>query len=333
MKSNAIKQASILSLILSITSCCGIDIQELEVMENPFRNQIEVKVDSAKGIDTHEIFQEFNNDINHLYQYNDNLSKLELSYNVLNEDKKMDTAYGYIMYIPTYASLGTFCLTGWPIDFMTQTVSIKGDLYDKNNNFVKRYTGEGFSYKTVACYYGYSATNARKLANSLAFNEALEEIYEQMEEDFEEMKEKMLSEDNYDEIISNLVENFTENENIQDEEEIILSISETLADSSLVEKELFEKKLRTALIQTNKVKFASYTEDEAIMDTRQLRKSEEVNQDTVAKKNSLLAPEIALKIEIIAREDDDQNEYFFYLTFTDIETGIVTIELEESFKK
>lgn len=320
--------------ILYLSSCCAINMQELEVLENPFENDIDVHISTSNNNNSHEILRYFDDTIEKSRKYKPNQQTLELSYNVLNNDKNMDTFYGYIMYIPVYASLGLFCLTGWPIDFMSQSINMKAELYDKDNNLIKKYTGEGYSYKTVACYYGYSPTDARKLANSLAYNEALEEIYEQIDDDIKIMKQKMLSEKDYKKIISKLIDKFKKTDTILNKDEIILSISEITSDSRLVEKELFLKKLRTAFVQTDKVKIATYTEDETVMDTRELRKSEEVDQKTVAQKNSLLAPNMALKSEIIVREDDDDDvEYFFYLTLTDIETGLIVIELEESIKK
>ena len=332
MTFNAIKVFSFSSLLL-LSACCGIDMKELEVMENPFGNKMDVEVESSRGTDSHNIFDSFNQDIQKNQVEGRKKERLKLSYNVLNHNDDMDSFYGYVMYAPVYASLGTFCLTGWPIDFMSQSINMKADLYDKKGAFVKRYTGEGYSFKTVACYYGYTATDARKLANALAFNEALEEIYDQIEEDHEIMNSKRLSSDDYDEIIEQLLEEFEEHDVYEENNEVVVFVKKIEVDSPLVEDELFYKKLRTGFSNMKKVSITTLSEDEMVKDVRDLRKSKEVNQKNIAKENSLVAPKISVQSAIIVREDDGDVEYFFYITLTDLKTGIILVELEESIEK
>lgn len=332
MTFNAIKVFSFSSFLL-LFGCCSVDMQELEVMENPFASKMDIEVADTRGIGSHDIFIDFNRDIKKNQASGKNREKLKISYNILNPNDDMDSFYGYVMYVPVYASLGTFCLTGWPIDFMSQSINMKADLYDKNGSFVKRYTGEGYSFKTVACYYGYTAKDARKLANALAFNEALEEIYDQIEEDHETMNAKRLSSKDYDEIIDQLLEELEEHDVYEDNEEVIVYVNEIESDSPLVENELFYKKLRAGFSNMQKVSIASLSEDEMVTDVRSLRKSKEVNQKNIAKENMLVAPKISVKSSIIVREDDGDVEYFFYITLTDLKTGIVLVELEETIEK
>ena len=69
------------------------------------------------------------------------------------------------------------------------------------------------------------------------------------------------------------------------------------------------------------------------MQARELRNSDEFNQDTVAKKGQMIAPDLSLSGKIIQRNISvtskiQQVEYYFQLTLTDIDSGLAYWEGE-----
>lgn len=78
-------------------------------------------------------------------------------------------------------------------------------------------------------------------------------------------------------------------------------------------------------------------EDSRVMQSRQLRQSREVNQATVAKKGTLIAPELSLSGKITQREfivsGDKRIEYTFALSITSIDTGLTLWEGEKTIIK
>ncbi|MBL4660706.1 MAG: penicillin-binding protein activator LpoB [Alcanivoracaceae bacterium] len=103
------------------------------------------------------------------------------------------------------------------------------------------------------------------------------------------------------------------------------------------------KKIRISLLQSGKVIVttavgANGAEDAMPMQVRQLRESDEFNQKTVVKKGQMIAPELSLSGKIIQRNvqissKEQQVEYYFQLTLTDITTGLAYWEGEEVIGK
>lgn len=97
------------------------------------------------------------------------------------------------------------------------------------------------------------------------------------------------------------------------------------------------KKIRIELINSGKVAVTNMEEDARVMQARQLRQSKEVNQATVAKKGSLIAPELSLSGKITQREfiisGDKRIEYTFALSITSIDTGLTLWEGEKTIIK
>lgn len=97
------------------------------------------------------------------------------------------------------------------------------------------------------------------------------------------------------------------------------------------------KKIRIELINSGKVAVTNMEEDSRVMQSRQLRQSREVNQATVAKKGTLIAPELSLSGKITQREfivsGDKRIEYTFALSITSIDTGLTLWEGEKTIIK
>jgi len=78
--------------------------------------------------------------------------------------------------------------------------------------------------------------------------------------------------------------------------------------------------------------------DEMSEAVRELRDNEEFNQNTISQKGSLIAPDFSLsgKIRqdnIKLRNGDIQAEYFFYLSLTDLNSGLAFWEDERTIDK
>jgi uncharacterized protein (TIGR02722 family) len=112
----------------------------------------------------------------------------------------------------------------------------------------------------------------------------------------------------------------------------VLAISRVLNDTmQRIDTDQLIKQMRVALLRSGKVVVttavgANGPEDHLAMDARELRNSGEFNQQTVAAKGQMIAPEYSLSGKIIQRtvrvsKSKQATEYYFQLTMTDINTG------------
>ncbi|MFV0626945.1 MAG: penicillin-binding protein activator LpoB [Alphaproteobacteria bacterium] len=101
------------------------------------------------------------------------------------------------------------------------------------------------------------------------------------------------------------------------------------------------KKIRAQLLRSGKVVVTNAVgldgaEDPMVMKSRQLRKSKEFNQGTVAGKGNLIAPDLSLSGKLIQKNLKLDNtfgpkvrvEYYIQLSLTDINTGLALWENE-----
>jgi uncharacterized protein (TIGR02722 family) len=119
----------------------------------------------------------------------------------------------------------------------------------------------------------------------------------------------------------------------------ILAISDIINDTmQRIDTDQLIKKIRVALLQSGKVVVttavgANGAEDKMSMGARKLRINDEFNQKTVAAKGRMIAPDMSLSGKIIQKnirisKDEEQMEYYFQLSLTDINTGLAVWEGE-----
>ena len=106
---------------------------------------------------------------------------------------------------------------------------------------------------------------------------------------------------------------------------------------------LLTKKIRIAMLKSGKAVIttavaAGGAEDTMSHDVRELRENDEFAQNTIAKKGTLLAPDMSLSGKIIQRNikttDNKQLvEYYFQLTLTQLQTGLAFWEDEININK
>ena len=124
----------------------------------------------------------------------------------------------------------------------------------------------------------------------------------------------------------------------------VLAISRIVNDTmQRIDTDQLIKKIRVELLASGKVVVttavsAGDPEDKMSMKARQLRKSDEFKQSTVAKKGQMIAPDLSLSGKIIQRNvrvssGTQQVEYYFQLTLTDINTGLAFWEGESVIGK
>ena len=124
----------------------------------------------------------------------------------------------------------------------------------------------------------------------------------------------------------------------------VLAISRVINDTmQKIDTDQLIKQMRVALLRSGKVVVttavgANGPEDRLAMDARELRNSGEFNQQTVASKGQMIAPEYSLSGKIIQRnvrqsKSKQAAEYYFQLTLTDINTGLAFWEGEEVLGK
>lgn len=124
----------------------------------------------------------------------------------------------------------------------------------------------------------------------------------------------------------------------------VLAVSRIMNDTmQRIDTDQLVKKIRVELLQSGKVVVTTAVggngpEDQMAMQARELRKSDEFNQKTVAKKGQMIAPDLSLSGKIIQRNvrissSKQQVEYYFQLTLTDINSGLAFWEGESVIGK
>ncbi len=124
----------------------------------------------------------------------------------------------------------------------------------------------------------------------------------------------------------------------------VLAVSRIINDTmQRIDTDQLVKKIRVELLQSGKVVVttavgANGAEDQMAMQARELRKSDEFNQKTVAKKGQMIAPDLSLSGKIIQRnvrisKGKQQVEYYFQLTLTEINSGLAFWEGESVIGK
>lgn len=102
------------------------------------------------------------------------------------------------------------------------------------------------------------------------------------------------------------------------------------------------QKIRIALLNSGRVitttaVAAGGPEDAMNVQVRELSESDLFNQDTVAKRGTLVAPELSLSGKIIQRENrvggKQQVDYYFHLKITNLDTGLAYWEFEQVIAK
>lgn len=124
----------------------------------------------------------------------------------------------------------------------------------------------------------------------------------------------------------------------------VLAISRVINDTmQKIDTDQLIKQMRVALLRSGKVVVttavgANGPEDRLAMDARELRNSAEFNQQTVAAKGQMIAPEYSLSGKILQKNVRDSKSkqsaiYSFQLSLTDINTGLAFWEGEEILGK
>jgi uncharacterized protein (TIGR02722 family) len=124
----------------------------------------------------------------------------------------------------------------------------------------------------------------------------------------------------------------------------VLAISRVINDTmQKIDTDQLVKQMRVALLRSGKVVVttavgANGPEDRLAMDARELRNSAEFNQQTVAAKGQMIAPEYSLSGKILQKNVRDSKSkqsaiYYFQLSLTDINTGLAFWEGEEILGK
>lgn len=124
----------------------------------------------------------------------------------------------------------------------------------------------------------------------------------------------------------------------------VLAISTLINDTTQrIDMDQLVKSIRIALLQSGKVVVttavrAGGAEDKMSYNARKLRKSDEFNQRTVAKKGQMIAPDFSLSGKIIQRnatlsDGETKVDYYIQLTLTDIKTGLAYWEGETVITK
>ncbi|CAI6145208.1 MAG: hypothetical protein SPLUMA1_SPLUMAMAG1_01842 [uncultured Sulfurimonas sp.] len=117
----------------------------------------------------------------------------------------------------------------------------------------------------------------------------------------------------------------------------ILSISDIKNDTMLhIDTDQLIKKIRIELLNSGKVYVTTAVgggKDKMNIKSRELRDNDEFRNSSVAKKGTLIAPDMSLSGKILQRNvnmgnGQQQVEYYFMLTLTDLKNGFATWEGE-----
>lgn len=121
-------------------------------------------------------------------------------------------------------------------------------------------------------------------------------------------------------------------------ERYVMAVSRITNDTmQRIDTDQLTKKIRVALLRSGKVVTTTAVgvdgaEDQMNTQARELRNNDEFDQSGVQQKGTLQAPDLSLSGKIIQRnhkvEDEQQVEYYFQLSLTDLRSGLATWENE-----
>jgi uncharacterized protein (TIGR02722 family) len=125
---------------------------------------------------------------------------------------------------------------------------------------------------------------------------------------------------------------------------LILMISDFTNDTTQrIDIDQLVKKIRISLLNSGKFIVttairAGGAEDRATYELRKLRKDDEFNQKTIAKKGTIVAPDLSLSGKIIQRVSKLSNgeqrvDYYIQMSLTDVTSGLAFWEGEEVISK
>ncbi|NPA65629.1 MAG: penicillin-binding protein activator LpoB [Epsilonproteobacteria bacterium] len=125
---------------------------------------------------------------------------------------------------------------------------------------------------------------------------------------------------------------------------LVLMISDFINDTTQrIDIDQLVKKIRIELLSSGKFVTttavrASGAEDKATMDLRKLRKNDEFDQKTIAKKGTVIAPDLSLSGKIIQRvsklaNGDQRVDYYIQMSLTNVTSGLAVWEGEEVISK
>jgi len=125
---------------------------------------------------------------------------------------------------------------------------------------------------------------------------------------------------------------------------LILMISDFTNDTTQrIDIDQLVKKIRIALLNSGKFIVttavrAGGAEDRATYELRKLRKDDEFNQKTIAKKGTIVAPDLSLSGKIIQRvsklpNGEQRVDYYIQMSLTDVTSGLAFWEGEEVISK
>ena len=123
----------------------------------------------------------------------------------------------------------------------------------------------------------------------------------------------------------------------------VLAISRIVNDTTLtLDTDQLVKKMRIAFLNSGRVVTTTAVgvggpEDPLTAQVRDLKDSNVFNPDTVARERTAVAPDLSLSGKIIQRinvvDDEQQFDYYFQLSMTNIDTGLAYWEFEEVIAK
>ncbi|MEO1924207.1 MAG: penicillin-binding protein activator LpoB [Nautiliaceae bacterium] len=125
---------------------------------------------------------------------------------------------------------------------------------------------------------------------------------------------------------------------------LVLMISDFTNDTTQrIDIDQLVKKIRIALLNSGKFIVttavrAGGAEDKATYELRKLRKDDEFNQKTIAKKGTIIAPDLSLSGKIIQRvtplpNGEQRVDYYIQMSLTDVTSGLAFWEGEEVISK
>lgn len=194
----------ILFLILFLTSCRSITMEDYKTEISPFKYQdyeftlnvpddIYVIADTNIGeklqIDKRQqhlkdVAYEVNKEIiSKIGNANDTIGSIIISQEVIN--KKQGTFMNFFGTLPSILSLGTLNLVGYPFGTEEYKVKIFANIYDLNGQHIREYEATSKDWKFIACYYGYAPTQIQAATYLAAYKDGLATIIETINNDNE----------------------------------------------------------------------------------------------------------------------------------------------------
>jgi hypothetical protein len=95
--------------------------------------------------------------------------------------------------LPTYLTMGLYPLLGLPLGYCKSHIELSANIVDSNNKMISKFSSVGDGKAKIACWFGYSGKNARKVSYLMALQMAMKDLEKQLQKDYSSINSGLIN--------------------------------------------------------------------------------------------------------------------------------------------